>query len=97
MVRILGRRFTIPRERVAAITPRTLTLGIPGRNPVHSDLVYDPGDGRSNRMLMCLDMQFSVDPADFAAGLHAWRDGDPNDPGLMDRIEAILRGRVSKR
>ena len=26
--------------------------------------------------------------------LQAWKDGDPNDPGLMDRVEAILRGQA---
>ena len=93
VVRILGRRYTIPRERVVAIKPRILTLGIPGRNPIHTDLIYDPGDGRSNRSIAMLDAQFSVDPANFASALQVWKDADPNDPDLMDRVEAILRGR----
>ena len=34
----------------------------------------------------------TVEQADLLAGLQAWRDGDPTEPGLMDRVEAILRG-----
>jgi hypothetical protein len=41
-----------------------------------------------------LEGQFTVDPANLGAGLQAWKDGDPNDPGLMDRVEAILRGQA---
>jgi hypothetical protein len=26
--------------------------------------------------------------------LHAWKNADPDDPGLMDRVEAILRGKA---
>jgi len=41
-----------------------------------------------------LEGQFTVDPANLAAGSQAWKDGDPTDPGLMDRVEAILRGQA---
>jgi hypothetical protein len=41
-----------------------------------------------------LEGQFTVDPANLGAGLQAWKDADPNDPGLMDRVEAILRGQA---
>ena len=34
----------------------------------------------------------TVEQADLLAGLQAWKDGDPTDPCLMDRVEAILRG-----
>lgn len=37
----------------------------------------------------------TVEQADLLAGLHAWKDGDPNDPALMDRVETILRGQTT--
>ena len=37
----------------------------------------------------------TVEQADLLAGLQAWKDADPNDPGLMDRVEAILRGQAA--
>jgi hypothetical protein len=43
-----------------------------------------------------LEGQFTVDPVNLGAGLQAWKDGDPIDPGLMDRVEAILRGHAAK-
>ena len=53
------------------------------------------GLGDATATVGLLEGQFSVDPANLAAGLQAWKDGDPNDPGLMDRVEAILRGQAS--
>jgi len=35
------------------------------------------------------------DPANLLHALQAWKGGDPNDPGLMDRVEAILRGQAA--
>ena len=37
----------------------------------------------------------TVEQADLLAGLQAWKAGGPNDPGLMDRVEAILRGQAA--
>jgi len=37
----------------------------------------------------------TVEQADLLGGLQAWKDGDPTDPGLMDRVEAILRGQAT--
>ena len=93
-VRILHRRYDIPRERVIGLTPRTLTFTVAGRNPLHFDLVYAPDGGGTNRMLMFLDMQFSVEPANLAQALLAWKNADPTEAGLMDRLEAILRAGV---
>jgi hypothetical protein len=36
----------------------------------------------------------TVEQADLLAGLQAWRNADPSDPSLMDRVEAILRGQA---
>ena len=37
-----------------------------------------------------------LDPSNLRPALQAWKDGDPNAPGLMDRVEAILRGQAAK-
>ena len=37
----------------------------------------------------------TVELSDLLGGLQAWKDGDPADPGLMDRVEAILRGQAA--
>ena len=37
----------------------------------------------------------TVEQSDLLGGLQVWKDGDPNDPGLMDRVEAILRGQAA--
>ena len=36
----------------------------------------------------------TVEQADLLAGLQSWKDADANDPGLMDRVEATLRGQA---
>ena len=68
--------------------------GVTGVPRLHVALTYAPADGQSGATVTAglLEGQFTVDPANLAAGLKAWKDGDPNDPGLMDRVEAILRG-----
>lgn len=90
----IGRRFDITRDRVIAIKPRTLTSTGTGQTSDHIDLVYVPVNGGGNRIMMCLDMQFSIQVANLAAALEAWKDADPADPGLSDRIEATLRGQT---
>ena len=34
----------------------------------------------------------TVEQADLVAGLQAWKNADPRDPALLDRVEALLRG-----
>jgi hypothetical protein len=84
----------ISREQVRAITPRLGTNATTGAPRVHVDVTYTPADpsSRSTVTIGRLEGQFTVDPANLAAGLQAWKDGDPGDPELLDRIEAILRG-----
>ncbi len=92
VVRMLHRRFNLPRERICGFPPRNYTVATTGELSSHFDVVYDPADGRTNRMMMFFDMQFSVDRTNLLAALQAWKDGDAADPQLLDRVEAILRG-----
>lgn len=87
----IGRRFEIPRERVVAIKPRMFTSTGTGKTTRHWDLVYVPAGGGANRIMPMLDRQFSVEPDNLGAALQAWKDGDSDEPGLMDRVEALLR------
>lgn len=88
----IGRNFEVSRESFVSIKPRALTGSAAWEGVAHFDLVYAPADGGSNRAVMVMDRQFSVETANLAAALQAWKDGDANDPGLIDRIERILRG-----
>jgi hypothetical protein len=88
----------ISREGVRAITPRMGSNGVTGAPRLHVEFAYTPTDGQGDSTVTIgmLEGQFTVDPANLGAGLQAWKDGDPNDPGLMDRVEAILRGKAAK-
>lgn len=86
----------ISREGVRAITPRMGSNGVTGAPRLHVEFAYTPTDGQGDSTVTIgmLEGQFTVDPANLGAGLQAWKDGDPTDPGLMDRVEAILRGQA---
>ena len=86
----------ISREGVRAITPRMGSNGLPSAPRLHVEFAYTPTDGQGDSTVTIgmLEGQFTVDPANLGAGLQAWKYGDPDDPGLMDRVEAILRGQA---
>ena len=88
----------ISREGVRAITPRMGSNGVTGAPRLHVEFAYTPTDGQGDSTVTIgmLEGQFTVDPANLGAGLQAWKYGDPDDPGLMDRVEAILRGHAAK-
>ena len=88
----VGRWFDIPREQVVAIRPMLFTSVGTLQTTRHWDLVYVPAGGGANRIMAQIDRQFSVDPDNLAAALQVWKDGDPCDPGLPDRVERLLRG-----
>ena len=95
-VRTLQSQRDIPRDHVQAITSRMVPAGVTRKPTLHVDLTYIPvgGGDQDSRTSSLIDTQFSVDPTNLLHALHAWKDGDPNDPGLMDRVEAILRGQA---
>ena len=85
----------IPRDNVQAIIPRFGRNGATGAPRTHVGVRYTPADSSSSSPVTIgqLEGQFTVDPANLLAALGAWKDGDPDDPGLLDRVEAILRRR----
>ena len=85
----------IPRENVQAITPSMGSNAATGAPRLRVALTYKPvaAQGDTTVTVGMLEGQFTVDPANLAAGLQAWKDGDPADPHLLDRVENVLRGR----
>jgi hypothetical protein len=93
----------IPRADVRAISPTMGRLGNGVTAPV-TEISYQPANlspaatqtvlfGPTNTKKTAW---LTVEQSDLLGGLQAWKDGDPNDPGLMDRVEAILRGQAAK-
>ena len=89
----------IPRGAVEGITATTARLRNSDTAPT-TQITYQPADlsaatphtvlfGPTNTKKTAW---LTVEQADLLAGLQAWKDSDPSDPGLMDRVEAILRG-----
>ena len=93
-IRIIFRKeLVIPRERVGGVAGRARKNGATGAPRVHVDLTYSPvGTGGATESVPQLEGQFTVEPPNLVAALQAWQDGDPNDIGLMDRVEKLLRG-----
>lgn len=89
----------IPRETVQAVGPTTGRLGNSTTAPV-TEITYQPADSGPPTTHSVLfgptntkkTAWLTVEQADLLAGLQAWKAGDPNDRGLMNRVEAILRG-----
>jgi len=89
----------IPRGAVQAITATTGRLRNHGSAPVTQitfrrtdsissspqTVVFGPTNTKQTAWL-------TVDQSDLLAGLQAWKDGDPEDPDLMQRVERILCG-----
>lgn len=91
----------IPRELVQSITPTMGRLGNAGTAPI-TQILYRTADFSSEVSRTVLigptntkrTAWLTVEQSDLLAGLQAWKDGDPDDPGLMDRVEQILCGKV---
>jgi hypothetical protein len=92
----------IPRGAVEGITATTARM-LNSDNAPTTKISYQARDSGPTTHTVLLGPTntkktswLTVEQADLLAGLQAWKDGDPNDPGLMDRVEAILRGQAAK-
>jgi len=89
----------IHREAVESVTATTGKLRNNDTAPV-TQINYHPKDsaGGGTRTVLFGPTNskkiawLTVEQSDLLAGLQAWKDGDPNDPGLMDRVEQLLCG-----
>jgi hypothetical protein len=95
----------IARSRIESITDAQaeVSAAIIPVNVTQIFIAYQPADpGTATTQTVLIGpppgktaMQVSVHQPNMITALHAWKDGDPNDPGLMDRVEAILRGKAA--
>jgi hypothetical protein len=87
----------IPRERILSITAGTGRQSNGETGPV-TQIAYLPAD--SSRPATVLvgpsnsknAVWLTVEQTDLEAGLQMWKEADPRDPALLDRVEALLRG-----
>ena len=98
-----GAPADIPRAAVQEVTATTAAMlsydSAPATQISYRDAGAAPG---GTRMVLFGPTNtkktswLTVEQADLLAGLQAWKDGDPHDPALMDRVEAILLGNASR-
>jgi hypothetical protein len=91
--------IVIPREAVQAINTKIVDDGgIDGSPTRYVALVYGGGGGQPEtihigRQKAESGLLLSVKPQNLERALAAWKNGGSDDPELLDRVEAILRGR----
>lgn len=92
----------IPRSRLLSITDANAEDGaaVAPQMVAQVALTYQPADQSSDTATVLIGppagktaLQVSVHPANVYTALLAWKNADPTDPRLMDRIESILRSR----
>ena len=88
----------IPRAAIAAIGPPTVTtpaVELTRRmEPRQIQITYRANDSSAELLTKMLPVVvLTVDPDDLLHALQFWKDGDPIDPAMMDRVESVLRGK----
>jgi hypothetical protein len=89
----------IPRERIISITGGTGARRNGDTGPVTQIAYVTNGSGSTDASTVLIGptnannaMWVTIEQADLLAALQAWKDGDPRDPALLDRVEVLLRG-----
>lgn len=88
----------VPRSSIQDITAATARMRNHDSAPA-TQITYQDGSSSPATVLFGptntkKTAWLTVEQSDLLAGLQAWKDGDPDDPGLMDRVEQILCGKV---
>ena len=93
----------IPRERVQSIAPviQRIIAAHGSRDVLLTQITYltgdcDPHATRTVRLgpAPAADtVWLSLKPSNLLTAMQAWKDADPGDAAVLDRVEAILRGR----
>jgi hypothetical protein len=96
-----GREYVmteIPRERIASIAPASEIVGFGSSTLQLTDITYATGDSGSAARTVRVGQApaqdtvwLTLNPLHLRAGLQVWKDGDPNDPRLLDHVESVLR------
>lgn len=96
-------QIDIPRERVVSITGGTGARRNGDTGPVTqiTYLTNDSAPGAPSTVLIGPTnannaMWLTVEQSDLLAALQAWKEGDPRDRALLDRVDALLRGHAPK-
>ena len=62
--------------------------------PRQIQITYRANDSSAELLTKMLPVVvLTVDPDDLLHALQFWKDGDPIDPAMMDRVESVLRGK----
>ncbi len=88
--------LTIPRRCVLSIAPVKESVGFGSTELVLSEITYSDGAARALRVgpgPADNTVWLTVLPTNLLAALQDWRTADSADPGLLDRLEAVLRSR----
>jgi hypothetical protein len=88
--------LTIPRRCVLSISPRMESVGFGSTQVAVSEITYQDGGPRTLRVGPGPaedTVWLTVVPANLLTALQDWKNADPADPGLLDRLEAVLRSR----
>jgi hypothetical protein len=89
--------FDIPRAAVQEITPSTATVGLGTKMPQVEIRYAAGGTGRGFGTVRVGPapsrdtVWLTIEPDNLRAALQVWKDGDPNDPRLLDLVESVLR------
>jgi hypothetical protein len=88
----------IPRERIQSIAPAGEIVGFGSSTLNLTDITYGAGDYSSAVRTVRVGQApaqdtvlLTVNPFHLRAGLQVWKDGDADDPQLLDRVESVLR------
>jgi len=85
----------IPRAAVQSITPSSATVGLGTQVPQTEIRYAATGSGGGTVLLGPAPSRdtvwLTIDPDNLFTAIQVWKDGDPNDPRLLDRIESVLR------
>jgi hypothetical protein len=91
----------IPRAAVRSITTSTATVGLGTKLPQVEIHYATTGSGRGGGKVRVGPapsrdtVWLTIDPNNLLPAMQAWKDADPNDPQLLDRVESVLRSGVS--
>lgn len=85
----------IPRAAVQSITPSSATVGLGTQLPQTEIRYAATGSGAGTVLLGPAPSRdtvwLTIDPGNLFTAIQVWKDADPNDPRLLDRIESVLR------
>lgn len=93
----------IPREQIQSIASATEPVGFATRTPLLLTEITYRENGCAPGVIRTVlvgpvpaknTVWLTVKPAPLLDALRVWKDGDPHDPQLLDRVDAVLREQI---